>query len=491
MKFTEIADYQVRPGAMTRWTVVPAAAARPRDDDRPPSHLQEDHLRNHAAAETAQPSWLAVGFDLPGELDETALRAAVLRWLDRHESLRSELTHQAGELRRRTWGPGRLSLSRKEIGDFDADEEITAELRAMFNAHTDPTGWPSYVFATISRADSVTLCMAFDHGNVDGYSILLAAHEVQELYAAEREGRGAELAEVGSYVDFCAEERVFTDGFERSDEIVGEWADFVASCGGELPSFPLPLAGADLRVDPVVSGFSGPQRGFCRRLLDEEGADALETSCRRNGGSVYSGVLATLGTVANLMSQQTTFRTLLLLHTRSAQRWAQSVGWFVGVAPIQLRTPESITGGADVLEMLPTAGNALRTAKPLSAVPLPKVSELLGTELVPRFVLSYMDMRASPGACNWDDWNAQALHAPATSADEVYLWVNRNHNGIDVTCRFPGTAAAAAVLDDYVHQIRRLLRAVAVAGLATTIPPMWTESAPERESAPDAVSRTS
>lgn len=489
MKFTEIADYQVRPGALTRWTVVPAAAAEPRDDDRPPSHLQEHHVRTHAAAAERAPSWLAIGFDLRGELDETALRGALLRWLDRHETLRSELSARQGEVRRRTWEPGRLSLCREDVGDFDAAEDIADELREMFTAHTDPTGWPSYVFATISRADSVTLCLAFDHGHVDGYSIPLVAHEVQEFYAAEREGRDAELAEVGSHVDFSADERNFTDGFGRSDEVVGKWADFVASCEGALPSFPVPLAGADRRAEAGVDTSSVPQRGFCRRLLDEEGADALENSCRRSGGHVYSGVLATLGTVANLMSQRTTFRTLLLLHTRSAQRWANSMGWFVGLAPIELRTPESITGGADVLEMLPTAGAAMRAAKPLSAVPLPKVSELLGTDLAPRFVLSYIDGRSIPGSRNWNDWNAQALHAPATSADEVYLWVNRTRNGIDMTCRFPGTDEASAVLEDYVRQVRRLLRAVAVAGLATTIPPMWPESAPASGSAPDALSR--
>lgn len=494
MKFTEIADYHVRPGTVARWSVAPEEAAEPVEDGRRPSLLQEAHVRARSAPGPHEPGWLAVGFELPGPLDEAALRAALLRWVDRHETLRSELsvrggglTGQDGPIRRRTWAAGAISVHRHEVGST-AQGRISALLSEIFTAHTDPTGWPSFVCATISRDDSATLCMAFDHGNVDGYSILLVAHEVQELYAAEVAGRPAELAEVGSYVDFCAQERVFTDGFEETDDVVAAWRDFLARCGGELPRFPL-----QLRSTP--SGHESPggaaeplrQRGFCRRLLDAEEADAFETACRRHGGSVYSGVLATLGTVANLMSASTTFRTLLLLHTRSAKQWRQSLGWFVGLAPLELDTPERISRGEDVLELLPAAGKALRAAKPLSSVPLPKVGELLGGELEPRFVLSYIDMRSSPGAGDWADWNAQALHAPATSADEVYLWVNRNHEGIDVTSRFPGTPAAAAVLDDYAHRVRGLLRAVVSAGIADAIPPMWTNGA---RSAADSVSST-
>ena len=92
MRFTEIADYGVRPGEAAQWCVSPPDGAEPEPDPRPPSHLQQAHVRARAEqGATSDPSWLAVGFDLDGPLDERAWRTALLDWVDRHETLRSAL----------------------------------------------------------------------------------------------------------------------------------------------------------------------------------------------------------------------------------------------------------------------------------------------------------------------------------------------------------------------------------------------------------------
>ncbi|MFR9728814.1 condensation domain-containing protein [Saccharopolyspora sp. MS10] len=486
MRFTEIADYSVRPGRVARWSATPVEGAQPAVDPRPPSHLQQAHVRKAAAtAGSADPSWLAIGFDLDGPLDEEAWRAALLRWVDRHETLRSGLDPTPGGVRRRTWGPGRLSLSRTEIGAHHDPAELSAALRELFTAHTDPTRWPSFVAATVERADSCTACLAFDHGNVDGYSILLVAQELQELYAAAREDRPAELPEVGSYVEFCAREREYSEGFERTDEPVARWAEFLADGGGELPGFPLPLAeGAAAPVTRVS------QHGLCEWLVDDAGAAAFERACRRNGGSAFAGSLAGLALAASRsgagdgtgLGEAETFRALLLMHTRSARQWARALGWFVGLAPVELALPvgAGTPDGIDLLDLMPGAGAALRRAKPLSAVPVPKVCELLGVEAEPRFVVSYMDLRASPGASSWNEWRARALHAPASSTDEVYVWINRSHDGIYATSRFPGTPRADTAVREYIARLRHLVRTAAATadpGSAPGIAPLWTNGA--------------
>ncbi|MBB5068672.1 condensation domain-containing protein [Saccharopolyspora gloriosae] len=482
MRFTEIADYGVRPGTAARWSVSPVDGARPRLDERPPSHLQQAHVRCRSEPGVVHdPSWLAICFDLDGPLDEHAWRTALLQWVDRHETLRSGLRPTPDGVRRYTWSTGGLSVTGDELGAYEDSAALSDALRELFNDNTDPTTWPSCVFATVSRADSVTACLAFDHGNVDGYSILLVAHEIHELYTAARDRRPAELAEVGSYVDFCAREREYSDGFERADEPVARWAEFLADCGGELPRFPFP---------PVAEPSAAPalrvrQHGLCEWLVDADGAAAFEKACRRNGGSAFSGVLCALALAAARsggagLDDSETFRALLLMHTRSARQWARSLGWFVGLAPVELAMPvgPGALDGVDVLDLLPGAGTALRRAKPLSTVPVPKVAELLGAELVPRFVVSYMDLRASPGAQHWNEWNARALHAPASSTDEVYIWVNRSNDGIYVTSRFPGTHRADAAVRDYVDRIRRSVCAAAATAdpdFAATVAPLWTE----------------
>ncbi|MEU6131066.1 condensation domain-containing protein [Saccharopolyspora sp. NPDC047091] len=486
MRFTEIADYSVRPGEAARWCVSPPDGAEPEPDPRPPSHLQQAHVRARAEqGATSDPSWLAVGFDLDGPLDEPAWRTALLDWLDRHETLRSALRPDGDEVRRHTWEPGRLTVSRTGLGTFRDPAEASDALRELFNARTDPTSWPSFAFVTVSRADSCTVCLAFDHGNVDGYSILLVLHEIRELYLAARGGRAADLpavAEIGSYVDFCAREREYTDGFERSDEPVARWAEFLADCGGAPPGFPLP-AGAPFAAD------GSRQHGLCEWLVDADGAAAFEQACRRNGGSAFSGALAALALAAarpGAADAPDRFRALLLLHTRSARSWARSVGWFVGLAPVELALPVGVTAagaagvpdGVDLLDLLPSAGAALRRAKPLSTVPVPKVAELLGVELPPRFVVSYMDLRSSPGSRCWAESNARALHAPASSADEVYLWVMRSVEGIYVTSRFPGADQADAAVREYVARLRYLVLAAAATADPDLVPefaPLWTD----------------
>ncbi|MDT0443537.1 condensation domain-containing protein [Streptomyces johnsoniae] len=495
MKFTDIHDLDVRPGWLTVWRPAPrtpGATAPWSPDTRPPSYVQEAHLAGALASRSGpggSPAWLAAVFELPGRLDPVALEAALLGWIDRHESLRSRLApllpdgpeepseapgagkaanaekepEKAKEcalpVRRATLRAGAVSFARNVVGHFLDGNELTHRIERLFDTETDPLAWPSYVFATVGHTDSTTLYLGFDHSNVDGYSILLAAHEIHELYAAARDGVPARLDEAGSYLDFAALERRAAASVDVQHATVARWREYLTECGGQLPAFPSPVGPADEAEARRVDA-GGTQRGGSRRLLDAAGTRAFDAACRAGGGHVPAGVLAVLALAGRTAAGLADFRVLTPFHTRNRPQWTQSVGWYVGLAPIGFPLAES-----DAFpEALARAAGALRHARHAAEVPFARVTELLGVSVQPRFVVSYVDMRQVPGARRWPEWKAAAVRSRRDHAHEVYLWINRTFDGLYVSFRYPDTARGRSAVPAYIDCAARQMHEVAATG---------------------------
>ncbi|GAB3496894.1 condensation domain-containing protein [Amycolatopsis cihanbeyliensis] len=459
MRFTEISDYQVRPGRLTEWRPRAEEAAWV-DDPRPPSYVQEAHLRNARAQRDSgrgTPTWLATAFELPGRLDPEALESALLAWTDRHETLRSSLrcvpSPRGGtDLRRRTLAGGAVSIERRLIGEVARADEVGKHVEELFDHATSPLDWPPYVFVTVERPDSSTIYLGLDHTNVDGYSILLIAHEIRELYAAAVAGDRAELAETGSYLEFSRLERDEASVIGGEHETIAAWREFVRTEGGELPAFPLAVGG---RQEVPV-----PQSSTCTWLLDPDQADSFEAACRKGGEGFFAGVLACLGIAGHEVSGRPSFRALAPFHTRSEARWAASLGWYIGLIPLHIR----VAGEGNFHNLTRSAAAAARDRRPMAKVPFARVCEVLDLPLEPRFVVSYMDMRRTPGAREWREWNTCAFHSRMTGSDEVYVWIHRNHEGVYVTCRYPDTEAGNRNVLRYIGHLRRVIDEIAARG---------------------------
>ncbi|MEV5239671.1 hypothetical protein AB0K89_11245 [Streptomyces cinnamoneus] len=481
MKFTDMYGLNAHPGILTVWRPEPGGGrgARWRRDGRPPSYAQEAHIvRSLAAAAPASPSWLAAAFELPGEVRAAALEEALLRWIDRHESLRSRLVPEGARLRRETLAPGAVRIRRSAAGPCLGDREAARRLEELFDRETDPLGWPSYVFATVAHAGSTTLYVGADHANVDGYSILLVAYEIRALYAAAVRGTRADLGRVGSFLDFARSERVGAVLVDDAHETILQWREFVARSGGELPSFPASAGGKDAPADgpatPTGKDLPGgenacdaahgtgcvSQLGGLEWLLDAEQARAFDALCRGAGGNLFAGLLACLASAGRASAGHDghagEFRTLVPFHTRSHPRWVRSVGWYVGLAPLRF----AVRAGDRFTELMAGAVRALDKARPMAAVPFARVAEVLGAPLEPRFMVSYMDMRLAPGARQWGEWGAVALRSRRTHPHEVYFWINRTFEGIYLSFRYPDTARGRAEVPRYIDEVRRAVTRV-------------------------------
>ena len=70
-----------------------------------------------------------------------------------------------------------------------------------------------------------------------------------------------------------------------------------------------------------------------------------------------------------------------------------------------------------------------------------------------------MDVRFVPEAAQWPEWNARALRSKAYTHD-VYIWINRTPQGLNVAVRYPGNETANAAVHAYVAALRRTIEEI-------------------------------
>ncbi|MGK5546372.1 condensation domain-containing protein [Streptomyces sp. URMC 127] len=459
MRTTDIQRCEIRPGRLVEWTLhrtaVEAALSLP-DDARPPAYVQESHVRTARSVREGGlfvPTWLGTAFDIPGEADLGVLQAALRAWTLRHETLRSGFRWAGDEMRRFTLDADAVVLHREDVGRFTDAETLTRYLQDRFDAAADALSWPNFIFAAVVRDDGTSVYMAFDHSNVDAYSIQRIPAEIHELYAAGLEGRAVTAAPAASYVDFCATERTDADSIDDTHAIVARWREFIARCDGTLPNFPV-----DLGLTP--GGPLPTQKLLREMLVDDADAAAFEAYCRPYGGSLV-GVLAAVGLIVREISGVQVYRTVVPFHTRVRSRLSDSVGWYVGGAPIEV--PVGRAQGFDgALEMVRAA---LRESRPLARMPIARVLGLLGSDFRPTSpdlysIVSFVDARGIPGSERWQDLKAYGL-IRVSYGDQVCAWTTRLHEGLQFAARYPDTDIAYKNMSLCVERLREFIVSVA------------------------------
>ncbi|WP_137990999.1 condensation domain-containing protein [Streptomyces vilmorinianum] len=464
---TDIQRCEIRPGRLVEWRLHPKTvetATSLRDDPRPPGYVQESHVRTARSVREGGlfvPTWLGTAFDIPGKVDLDVLEDALRTWTLRHETLRSGFRWSGDEMRRFTLDADDVALEREYLGDFADAATLTRYLQDRFDVAADALTWPNYLFSAVVRDDGASVYMAFDHSNVDSYSIYRIAAEIHELYAAGLEGSAADTAPIASYVDFCATERTNADQIDDTHAIVARWREFIAQCDGKLPAFPL-----DLGLDP--EGPLPTQKFMNEMLLDDADAAAFEAYCRPYGGSLI-GVLAATGLIVREIGGHEVYRTVVPFHTRAKSQWSDSVGWYVGGAPIEVPVAQA----PDFDTALKLVRTALRENRPLARMPIARVLHLLGTDFRPTSpdlysIVSYVDARGVPGAERWEALKAYGL-IRVSYGDQVCAWTTRLHEGLQFASRYPDTDIAYRSMRTYVDRLRELMVSVARQGAAVRV----------------------
>ncbi|MGJ5751655.1 condensation domain-containing protein [Streptomyces puniciscabiei] len=469
MRISDIQRCEVRPGRLVEWTFSPAtvaAAAALPPDPRPPAYIQESHIRTARSVRDDGlfvPTWIGASFDLPGRADLDALEKALRGWTLRHETLRSGFRWTGDDMHRFTLDEDDVALRREVVGDFADADTLVRYLQDRFDVAADALGWPNFIYAAVVRDDSTSVYLAFDHTNVDAYSLYRIPDEIQELYLAGTTGRSTTGTPVGSYVDFCEQERSNADDIDGTHAIVARWREFIARCGGKLPDFPV-----DLGLRP--GGVLPTQKLLREPLVDADAAAAFETYCRPYGGSMV-GVLAATSLLVHQLGGQPVYRTVVPFHTRVKSAWSDSVGWYVGGAPIEVPTTGDFDGALTAVRA------ELQANRSLARIPLARVLRLLGADFRPTSpdmysIVSYADARLIPGSARWAEQKAYGL-IRVSYGDQVCAWVTRLHEGLWFACRYPDNDVAYKNMRRYIEGLRDLVVSVPAERRHRTVEPTF------------------
>ncbi|MFC7219220.1 condensation domain-containing protein [Streptomyces polyrhachis] len=462
MRITDIQRCELRPGRLVEWSLSPATvarAARLPEDARRPAYVQESHIRTAKSVHEdglTVPTWIGCAFDLPDGITLDALEGALAAWTLRHETLRSGFRWEGAagnEMRRFTLDAADVALHRQEAGTFTDAAELTAHLQHRFDTAANALTWPNFLYAAVVRDDGTSVYAAFDHSNVDSYSIQRLPADLLALCTAPAAETPAEEAGAASYVDFCEIERSDADRIDGDHEIVARWREFIHRCDGRLPAFPVDLG---LEADGALPR----QQLLVEDLVGAEEAAAFEAHCRPYGGSLV-GVLAATALIVHEIGDLDVYRTVVPFHTRVTSQWTQSVGWYVGGAPIEV----PIDQAPDFPRALAAVRATLRANRRLARMPIARVLHLLGADFRPTSpdlysIVSYVDARAIPGADRWAELRAYGLMR-VSYGDQACVWINRLPEGLQLASRYPDTDVAGKNMRLYTERLRDLITSVA------------------------------
>lgn len=442
MQVTTIDHYLPVAGEFIEWEV-DASAARSMQSPILPSFNQSIHLD---AAETSH-TWLAGTFELPGRIDREALGRAFHDLIARHGTLHSSFVRGPAGIERHCLDPGALRVSARSVSRTTDSAEMRDILRERLDIGCHPFGFPAYLLGAIDRDDRSTVVCGFDHAHVDAYSISIVIDDLHRLYTAHRDRYGAPLRDLpmcGNFIDYCHDEQQAT-AVSISDYRMRDWLRFFDAVDGELPAFPLDLG--------VAPGERAPQRTSIQPLLDDASATLFQQFCRRNGTTVFGGVLSAMADAVRRLGGGPELATIFPMHTRREDKWLNAVGWFTTNAPVR------VVSTGDLATTARRTGPVLRRSIRLGEIPVPQVIANVGGFRQVRsdiFMVSYIDYRTLPGARLHESIAAHHI-SNASTADDAQFWISRTDRGLALRTRYPDTPVARATITAFLDDVRASL----------------------------------
>jgi amino acid adenylation domain-containing protein len=284
----------------------------------------------------------AGGFHLTGALDRAALRRALNRIVERHESLRTTFHLVDGEPVQRIEPieESKFALIEHDLQEHaEAEQELERIAREEAGAEFDLERGPLIRGRLIRLKDEGeeerhALLFTMHHIVSDGWSMGVMGEELSALYGAYREKKEDPLPELGiQYADYAVWQRRQMEGtlLKRQTEY---WKQALAGAPAllELPAN---------HARPAQQNYAG---AMVELVLDEELTAGLKELSQRRGVTLYMTLLAGWAAVLSRLSGQTE----VVIGTPAANRGHMQleglIGFFINMLAVRVNLGGSPTG---------------------------------------------------------------------------------------------------------------------------------------------------
>ncbi|MET8771024.1 amino acid adenylation domain-containing protein [Streptomyces sp. NPDC004658] len=307
-----------------------------------------------------------LAFELAGSLDRTVLAGAFDALTRRHETLRTRLVVEDGEVRQHVDPPCTgfalsfedLSASTEPANDIVALQET--EARTPFDLAAGPLGRGRLITLGAERH---VLLLTFHHSVYDGRSMDVMMRELSVYYVALAQGNADPLPPLpAQYADHVRAQRdAVLGGALRAQEKY--WHDTLRDAP---PSLDLPTD----RPHPPEQTYDGGRAGF---ELDAETTAALRALARRHGATLFVTALTGWAILLSRLSG----RSDIVIGSPVANRRGPAAAGLIGFLVNSLALRIDLSGSPSAAEAVARTRAVLRAALAHQDLPFERVVELV------------------------------------------------------------------------------------------------------------------
>jgi amino acid adenylation domain-containing protein len=399
---------------------------------------------------------LAQAVRLEGTLDLPALTRSLNAIVARHASLRTTFLAVEGRPLQISGPAPSLPLALVNLSGLPAaarEQQAQQQIRAAAETSFDLARGPlwSVRLLRLAAAEHVLL-LAMHHIISDAWSMRIFVEELSALYAAQRAGRPAALAELPiQYVDFAIWEREWLRGAALAAQL-----DYWKAALGDAPSvLELPTD----RPRPAALTFRGDVQRF---HVPAAPAEALKALGQREDVTLFMILLAAFQVVLARYSGQDRF----IVGSFSANRQQDEVGGLIGFFVNTLALPADLSGQPTFRELLGRVRAVALGAYAHQALPFEKLVEELRPARdpgrSPLFQVAFVLQNVPPPAPALGDLILQpfVLHNETTKFD-LMLDMTETPAGLSATLEYSTDLFDAATMGRLAGHVRALLEGVA------------------------------
>ncbi|MCF5572459.1 amino acid adenylation domain-containing protein [Pseudomonas syringae] len=308
----------------------------PRDQSLPLSFAQQ-RLWFLAQLEGGSEAYnIPLALSLRGQLDVTALTAALARIVERHETLRSRfIACEEGAEVIFTALPGSslLHIEDLRLHPQTLAQRVMAEAAAPFDLARGPLIRGSLLQVEDERH---VLLLTVHHIVADGWSMGVLTRELLALYPALRQGKGDPLPELAiQYADYAVWQQSWMSG-ERLQHQAAYWLQ-------TLDGAPTLLTLPTDRPRPAQQDFAGASLAI---RLDAHLTAGLRALAQRQGVTLYMTLMTAWGALLARLSGQAEVVIGSPIAGRGRAELEGLIGLFVNTLAVRIDTSSAATGEA-------------------------------------------------------------------------------------------------------------------------------------------------